>query len=163
MTNSHHPAFSEPWAQAWADELRRSDDYRRAAAKWEGSIVLQMAAEESVDGVDGHGAVFVDLLHGDCRAARAATGDDLDGADFVLHAPLPVWKRVLAGEVEPIFGLMSGKIRLSRGSIARLTPFITASKELVRAAARVPTRFPDGDVHAPADAGAAGDTARGAG
>ena len=42
-----HEVFSEPWARAWADEIRGSDDYRRAARKWEGSLVLEMTADEN--------------------------------------------------------------------------------------------------------------------
>ncbi len=30
-----HEVFTEPWARAWAGELRSSDAYRRAARTWE--------------------------------------------------------------------------------------------------------------------------------
>jgi len=133
-------AFSEAWAQAWADELRRSDDYRRAAATWEGSIVLQSHDAHS------NGAVYADLWHGDCRQTRAASPEDLETADFVIRASPEIWRRVMAGKIEPIFGLMSGKLKLTRGSLAGLTPYVRASKELVKAAARVDTHFPGDEI-----------------
>ncbi len=136
-----HQAFSEPWAQAWADQLRDDQAYRKAAAKWEGSIAL-----EATHNGESAGAVFADLWHGECRTARAATHEDLTTADYVICADLPIWKKVMAGKVDPIFGLMSGKLKLARGSLARLTPYISASKELVRAASRVPTHFPDEEI-----------------
>ncbi len=37
-----HEVFTEPWARAWAGELRSSDAYRRAARTWEGSLLLEM-------------------------------------------------------------------------------------------------------------------------
>ena len=37
--------FTDPWAQAWADELKSSDAYRQAASKWEGSLVIEMVAD----------------------------------------------------------------------------------------------------------------------
>ena len=54
------------------------------------------------------------------------------------------WKRVLAGDLEPIFGIMSGKLELARGSLAKLVPQIAAARELVAAAARIDTVFPAG-------------------
>ncbi|MEO1370211.1 MAG: SCP2 sterol-binding domain-containing protein, partial [Acidobacteriota bacterium] len=78
-----------------------------------------------------------------CRAARAATAEDLDAADFALRASAETWRRVLDGALEPILGLMSGKLKLRTGSLAALTPYMQASRELVAAAARVDSTFPD--------------------
>ena len=47
-------------AQAWADELRASSDYRQAALKWEGSLVLEMEADPEKGVLDDR-AVFLDL------------------------------------------------------------------------------------------------------
>lgn len=136
-----YAAFSESWARAWADELRASDAYARAAATWEGSLVLEMTAGDGED--EGPGAaVFVDLWHGECRGARSATGGDLGGTDFLIRGGVETWQRVLAGDLEPIFGIMSGKLRLVRGNLAKLVPQITAARELVAAAARIETVFP---------------------
>ena len=132
-----HQAFDTSWVDAWAGELRASDAYRQAAATWEGSLVLEMTI-----GDDGGRAVFVDLWHGECRGARVATRDDLGGADFVIRAGVKTWQRVLAGEVEPIFGIMSGKLKLTRGNMAKLVPQVKAASELVAAAARIDTVFP---------------------
>ncbi len=136
-----HEVFTEPWARAWADEIRSSDAYRRAARTWEGSLVLEMTADP-VAAVDDGRAVFADLWRGECRDARVASAADLAGADYVIRASAPVWQRVLAGRLEPIFGLGSGKLKLARGRLAKLTPYAKASRELVRAAARVESHFP---------------------
>jgi ribonucleoside-diphosphate reductase beta chain len=136
-----HEVFTEPWARAWAGELRGSDPYRRAARKWEGSLVLEMATDPAA-AVAAERAVYADLWHGECRDARVATAADRADADYVIRAGAEVWQRVLAGQLEPIFGLVSGKLRLARGRLARLTPYAKASRELVRAAARVDSHFP---------------------
>lgn len=134
-----HEVFTDTWAEAWAQELRISNAYRQAAEAWEGSVLLRMTA----DGAATDRAVFVDLWHGECRSARAADASDVEEADYVIQADLDVWSRVLAGDLEPIFGLMSGKLKLTRGSLAKLTPYMAASRELVAAASRVDSRFPD--------------------
>ena len=144
-----HDVFTSPWVEAWVGEIRSSETYRRAAAGWEGSLALELLGDESR-------AVLLDLWHGECRSGRVASAEELTSADYVLAAELATWKRVLGGEIEPIFGLMSGKLKLRRGNLAKLTPYVTASKELVAAAARVPTHFPDEygpDEHGPDEHG----------
>lgn len=58
----------------------------------------------------------------------------------MIRAGADVWRQVLDGGLEPIFGLLAGK--LTRGSLAKLTPYARASRELVNAAARVDSSFP---------------------
>ena len=133
------PIFSQTWVDAWARELAASAPYRQAAQTWEGSVLL----ETPEDGDSPWQAVFLDLWHGECREAKTAAEADRDRADYVLSASLPIWRRVLEGELEPILAIMTGKIKLARGSIARLTPYMAASKELVAAASRVDSWFPE--------------------
>lgn len=128
------PLFGEGWAARWAGEIAASEAYRKAAAGWEGALVLALPAA-------GDPGVWVDLLHGACRGARAATAEDRATAPFVLEAPLPVWQRLLAGSLDPLWALVSGKVRLARGPLAGLVPWAAAARELVAAARRVPTSF----------------------
>lgn len=130
-----YEVFTNAWAEAWADQLRASEAYRTAARNWQGSICLEAVG-------DAPSAVFVDLQNGDCHAARAASTEDLESADYVLSTGLDTWRSVLDGELDPLFGLMTGKLRLRRGHIAGLMPYVQASKEMVAAAGRVDTIFP---------------------
>ena len=136
-------AFSQDWAENLARELRASDAYRAAAETWEGPLVLALAPDGD-DGDEDHGAhaAFLDLWHGECRDARAANDDDRSQAEFLIAAGADAWRRVLAGELEPIFALMSGKLKLVRGSLAKLLPQAIAARELVAAATRINTVFP---------------------
>ena len=134
-----HEVFTEAWAQAWHQELTASDAYREAASEWEGSILLEWKGA----GEGPHPGIFADLWHGECREARVATDEDRANADFIIRTGLDGWKQILAGKVDPIFGLMTGKIELARGSVPQLMPFMNASKELVAAAARIDSIFPE--------------------
>lgn len=133
-------AFTDPWIEAWVEEIRHSEPYRQSAASWEGGLCLEV--KEPAD-PSAHKAVYLDLWHGDCRGAHLASAEDLSTATFVLTAPLATWKQVFFGKVDPIFGIMTGKIKLSRGNVAKLAPYMQASKELVAAAVRVDTVFPE--------------------
>ncbi len=62
----------------------------------------------------------------------------------MLQGNAAAWKRILAGEVEPLTALMTGKLRLTQGSLAKLLPYVQAAKELVAAARRIPSTFPPG-------------------
>ena len=128
--------FTTPWVNAWAEELARSEAYRAAAKTWEGPITLGLAG--SLERV-----VFLDLWHGECREARLASSEDREQAKFSIEADLATWRRVLEGELDPIFGIMSGKLKLVRGKMSGLLPFVEASKQLVAAAARIDSTFPE--------------------
>lgn len=145
MPETTHPPeiFTDPWATAWCRAIHASDDYRRAAAGWEGAVAVVMTPDPAM-GIGGERAVFLDLSDGDCRGGRTAGDGDLENALFVLRASPAVWKRVLGREIEPIWGLMSGKIELAQGSIAKLIPYAGAAKEMVECAADLEASFPDG-------------------
>ena len=132
------PIFTEAWALAWSDELNASQAYREAARTWEGPVVLVLDSGDS-----GERAVFVDLWHGECRAARQAAETDHETAEVVIQGDLATWRRVLERDLDPVFGLMTGRLRLTKGSMSRLMPYVEASKELVAAATRVETILPD--------------------
>ena len=60
---------------------------------------------------------------------------------FVLSGSTGAWEQVLSGRVAPLLAIMSGKLKLTRGSLAELLPYVTAAKELVTAVASVPGVF----------------------
>lgn len=74
--------------------------------------------------------------------ARAASQEDEAEARYVLSGTVVAWQQVLTGSVAPLLAIMTGRLRLSKGSLMELLPYVTAAKELVAAASRVPARFP---------------------
>lgn len=135
--------FTEAWASSWGKKINENEAYRRAAAHWEGAIMLVMAPDPAF-GVEQKRAVVADLWHGECRAAKAARAEDENEAPYVILAKPATWKEVLEGRIDPLFGLLRGKLKLARGSIFSLVPYAAAAKELVVSAARVETSFPQG-------------------
>ena len=134
--------FTHDWAVACGEQINANEDYRKAARSWRWPMVLTMMAD-SRRGLPER-SVYLDLYQGDCREARAATPADLEGAPFVISADPHTWKLVLDRDLEPIFGLMRGKLKLVKGSLVSLLPYTTAAKEMVLSAACVETRFPAG-------------------
>ena len=52
------------------------------------------------------------------------------------------WQQVLTGAVPPLLAIMTGKLKLTKGALAELLPYVNAAKELVLTAASVPSLFP---------------------
>jgi putative sterol carrier protein len=129
--------FTEAWAAACRDEINASAEYRTAAATWEGAFVF-VVVEPDTRGV------YVDLFHGECRAARALAPGDEDLAPYVIRGESEVWAQVFAGALEPLTALITGRLRLAKGSLGALVFQIRSAKELVACAARVSQRHVEG-------------------
>ena len=87
---------------------------------------------------------YLDLWHGRCRRATAITSDeaDLAAAAYTLTAPYSRWKDVVQGELDPIKGMMQGKLRV-RGDLPTIVRYVKAANELVRLTGLVDTDFQD--------------------
>lgn len=128
--------FTAPWAAVLERELAVDQDYRRAAANWSGSLLFVLEADFA-RGVDAERRLFLDLDHGLARAVRPALPGDEREARFRLAAPAAIWLQVLEGELEPAAAVMSGRLRLERGSLFSLLPHLEAARRLLACARRV--------------------------
>jgi putative sterol carrier protein len=133
-------AFSQDWALAWARALNESDEYRSAAATWEGAVGLLLDDAEPAK----RRAVLLDLWHGACRSAQIADPDNLDSATFVFRGNRAAWRQILTDGGSPVMALLSGRIRLAKGELSALLPYANAARELLGLAGSVPTRFCEG-------------------
>lgn len=95
---------SDDWIKAAMVEVNKSADYEEAARNWEGDIIFVVTAVP-----DKRQAVhlYMDLWHGECREAYEAGDPSSQSSEFVITAPLPVWRKVIEGKVDPIRGLVS--------------------------------------------------------
>jgi putative sterol carrier protein len=130
--------FSDAWARAWCAALNASDGYRSAARHWEGVVALVMTGDPDRPAR----AAVLDSAGGSCQAARAASVADLAEAGYVFEGSAAVWREVFTGRVAPAMALLTGKLKLSRGSLAALMPHAAAAREMLAAAATVPVEFP---------------------
>jgi ribonucleoside-diphosphate reductase beta chain len=75
----------------------------------------------------------------------------------VIGAPRDTWRSVLEGGVDPILGLLQGKLKLERGNLLKLVPYARAAKVLLSAAGRVPGVSPQAAAEGAEGAEDAGD------
>lgn len=128
------PAFFSPaWARAVCDALNASDDYRAAAETWDGAIRF-VARDAGLE-------VWLDLRHGTCHGVKTGEGASSAEAPFEIAASRAVWDDVLAGRLDPVMGMMLGKLKLT-GNMAQIAAHAKAAKALVACAASVKTTDP---------------------
>jgi putative sterol carrier protein len=136
------PEFpSEEWLKEYVQRINDSEGYREAAATWEGDVAYVIEAEPD-KGVAEDTWAWLDLWHGECREGKLVTPAEGDKARFVIRAPYSRWKEVIKKELDPIKGMMQGKLRL-KGDLPTIIRYVKAANELVNLAQTVPTEFAD--------------------
>jgi putative sterol carrier protein len=137
------PKFpSEDWLVEYVRLINDSADYREAAASWEGDITYVFEAEPD-KGVPEDLYAWLDLWHGECRGSKyAVTPEEGAAAKFVIRAPYTRWKEVIRKELDPVKGMMQGKLKL-KGDLPTIVRYVKAANVLVNLAGSVPTEFVD--------------------
>lgn len=136
------PTFpTDEWFQAFIAEINGSDEYRVAAADWEGDVAFLVEAEPDI-GVPEDVWGYLDLWHGACRGGGVVAAERGAGAAYLLSAPYTRWKDIVLGHLDPIKGMMQGKLKV-RGDLPTIVRYVRAANELVRLTGEVETTFPD--------------------
>lgn len=130
--------LTEAWLAEYKKRLNANPDYAEAGKTWEGDLIFQIDPDGKK--VKEPVRAYMDLWHGQCREAKVAGPEDT--AEFTYAATLHNWKRLLAGEIGPIRGIISRKFRLE-GSMAKVMRYIKAAQVKVETAATIPTRYQD--------------------
>jgi putative sterol carrier protein len=126
---------------AFIEQVNASEEYREAAADWEGDIAFLILAEP--DKSFPHDAwLLMDLWHGRCREGGVIDAERGRRARYLISAPYSRWKDVLAGDLDPIKGMIQGKLKL-KGDLPVIVRYVRAANELVRLTGEVDTVFPD--------------------
>jgi putative sterol carrier protein len=138
-------AFTFPspeWAAEFKKQVSSSPGYRQAAATWTfGPVALITKADPAI-GLPSDIGLWLDIERGDCRDVRVVERAEAEKAPFCISGEYTRWKSVLRKELDPIKAMMQKKLEL-KGQMTTIVKYVNASKELVEAATRVPTRFLD--------------------
>jgi putative sterol carrier protein len=134
-------AFTPEWAEAFKQELNRSDAYRQAGKGWKWSVGLVTEAEPD-KGVPDDVGMWLDLFEGEARDVKVVSADEARGADFVITAPYSRWKEVMKKELDPTKAMLQGKLKL-KGDLPTIVRYTKASQEMTECTTRIQTEFPD--------------------
>ncbi len=129
--------FSTEWAQAYKEAINANPKYEASSKNWEeGSVALILTDGERSEGV------LLELLRGKCLSATRMDGAAArEAAAFAIEGDQATWQEVLGGKLAPLMGIMRGRLKLSKGNIAKLLPYTQGAAELVASAQTLDTEF----------------------
>jgi len=133
---------SVEWTAAFKDAVNANPVYREFGKPWTfGAVAMVVTADPSI-GLDDDYGILMDVDQGVCRAASFTKGmASVKSAPFIIVAPYARWKDVIEGRLDPIKGMMEGKLKLTQGHLPTMIRFVESSRALVTSAAKVPTDF----------------------
>lgn len=126
---------SDEWIKELSRQLNASESYERSAKDWEGDFVFVIEPDEAYDDT---AYLFLSLYHGKSPDATMLASEDERETEFVLRAPFSTWRKVIEGELDPIQGMMTRKLRLT-GNMMKIMRYPKAAKEIIACCALVPT------------------------
>ena len=132
---------TEEWVSQYKDAINSNPEYRTGAADWTHGVVALVCKALPPQLPDDVG-IWLDLDRGVCRDARLVSVEEALQAPFCITGEYARWKQVIRKELDPIKGMMQGKLKL-KGDLPTIVRAVKASQELVNSSAMVPTDFLD--------------------
>ena len=134
---------SPEWTAAYKDAINQNPTYKTAGKDWTHGVVAMVVRAEPALGIAEDTAMWLDVHQGACRECRLVPAAEAQAAAFVIVADYARWKQVIKKELDPIKGMMQGKLKLTKGHMPTIVKYVNASRELVESTARVATKFRD--------------------
>jgi putative sterol carrier protein len=135
------PFFSEEWVTAYKEAINTNAAYKTAAAEWTYGVVA-LICKADPPAMPRELGVWLDLDRGICREAKVVTTEQAMKAPFCITGDYARWKQVLKKELDPIKGMMQGKLKL-KGDLPTIVRQVQAAQELVNSGGTLDTKFGD--------------------
>lgn len=129
------PFPSNEWAIFYMDWLNNSKAYEDAAKTWEGSLLLHIKPDGGNTPIEL--GILLDLWHGKMRGYTFwVQGQEPLKSQFIFSGPEKNWLLMVAGKIDPIQGLMTGKFKLT-GDMKIVMRHTVAAQLLVKATQQI--------------------------
>ena len=126
---------SDEWIKALSELLNASESYQRSAKDWEGDFVFIVEPDEMYPETT---YLYLQLYHGASPGAAMVDPDDLPETEYTLIAPFATWRKVIDGKLDPIQGMMTGRLKL-KGDLMKIMRYPKAAQEIVACCSKIPT------------------------
>jgi len=137
-----HRFPSKEWTEALKVALNNDRAYREAGKPWTFGSVAMIVRSDPANGIERDAGMILDVHQGECRCATFVEAvDDSVEAEFVIVASYARWKEVIERKLDPIRGMMEGKLKLVRGHLPTIIRFVEPARIVVASASKVPTEF----------------------
>jgi putative sterol carrier protein len=133
--------FSAEWISRYKDAINGNPDYKSAAADWTHGVVA-LVCKAQAPAMPADVGIWLDLDRGVCREAKAVSVEEAAKAPFCITGEYARWKQVLRKELDPIKGMLQGKLKL-KGDLPTIVREVRSAQALVNSAASLDTKFLD--------------------
>jgi putative sterol carrier protein len=133
---------SVEWMEEYKKQINSSEGYKKAGATWTAGVVALVISAKPEIGINEDFGMWLDLHQGVCREAKKVGLEEAQKAPFCIIGDYTRWKQVIKKELEPVKGMMQGKLKL-KGDLPTIVRYIKASQELVECTTRIETKFLD--------------------
>jgi len=133
---------SAEWVEEFKKQINSSEGYKKAGATWTSGVVALVISAKPEIGLSEDYGIWLDLHQGVCRDAKVLTAEEAQKAPFCITGDYARWKQVIKKELEPVKGMMQGKLKL-KGDLPTIVRYVKASQELVECTTRIETKFLD--------------------
>ena len=138
-----HDFPSVEWTQAYKDAINANEAYKTAGKDWTHGVVAMIVKADPTLNIPEDVGMWLDVNQGSCRECKLVSAAEAQAAPFVIVADHARWKQVIRRELDPIKGMMQGKLKLTKGHMPTIVKYVNASRELVESTSRVATKFRD--------------------
>jgi putative sterol carrier protein len=129
---------TQEWLDAFKAAINASAAYRESAKSWEGDFYF--VVEPEPDTSDAPVLMYLDLWHGECRAARIVANEADQSPEFRIAGSSAKWRKLIEQRTDPIKALMTNMLRI-KGNMAKVVRNVRAAQDLVQCAYTVETTF----------------------
>ena len=133
---------SDEWVEAFGKAINDSEEYKEAGKPWTFGVTALVVMAQPDIGLEEDYGIWLDLHEGVCREASPCTVEKAQTAPFCITGQYGRWKQVIHKELEPVKGMMQGKLKL-KGNLQIIVRNVKAAQALVNCSTRVPTDFMD--------------------
>lgn len=133
--------FTPEWVALYEKAIQEDATYKELAKNWEGSVVLHVEKAPQY-GLDIDLYILLDLWHGECRKARIVPPEVGEAGDYVITGSADRWMEVGRGQLDPVKGMMQGKLRL-KGDLPTIVRYVKAAVRLTEISQMVGGKYPD--------------------
>jgi putative sterol carrier protein len=135
------PFFSKEWVRAYQDAINNNPEYKNSALDWTYGVVA-LICKAQLPAFPRDVGIWLDLDRGICREAKLVEPEEAAKAPFCITGEYARWKQVLRKELEPIKGMMQGKLKL-KGDLPTIVRQVKSAEELVNSGQTLDTVFLD--------------------
>jgi ribonucleoside-diphosphate reductase beta chain len=123
----NHDLFSEEWAVEWVSSINHDTEYQQVGRKWNHKVCFNL-----LENGDVISSLLMDLQNGSCTDWDLSHQNLAENAAYVFEAEIQAWETLINEQRDPIYAIMSGFIKLRKGTVLSLSKHTKAGKRLLQ-------------------------------